>query len=43
VRPVKKGQSLSWADVAIDTSTAAYRLRSEMESMFSASVQTRAA
>ncbi|MDP9891776.1 putative homoserine dehydrogenase-like protein [Variovorax boronicumulans] len=43
VRPVKKGQSLSWADVAIDTSTAAYKLRSEMESMFSAAVQTRAA
>jgi predicted homoserine dehydrogenase-like protein len=34
VRPVKKGQSLSWADVAIDTSTAAYRLRNEMETMF---------
>ena len=43
IRPVKKGQSLSWADVAIDTSTAAYRLRSEMENMFSASVQTKAA
>ncbi|MDQ0607317.1 putative homoserine dehydrogenase-like protein [Variovorax sp. W1I1] len=43
VRPVKKGQSLSWADVAIDTSTAAYKLRSEMESMFSAAVQTQAA
>ncbi|MDQ0035288.1 putative homoserine dehydrogenase-like protein [Variovorax boronicumulans] len=43
VRPVKKGQSLSWADVAIDTSTAAYKLRSEMESMFSAAVQTKAA
>ncbi|MDQ0013297.1 putative homoserine dehydrogenase-like protein [Variovorax boronicumulans] len=43
VRPVKKGQSLSWADVAIDTSTAAYKLRSEMENMFSASVRTKAA
>jgi len=43
VRPVKKGQSLSWADVAIDTSTAAYKLRSEMESMFSSAVQTKAA
>jgi len=43
VRPVKKGQSLSWADVAIDTSTAAYKLRSEMESMFSAAAQTKAA
>lgn len=36
-RPVKKGQSLSWADVAMDTSTHAYKLRKEMESMFSAS------
>jgi predicted homoserine dehydrogenase-like protein len=43
VRPVKKGQSLGWADVAIDTSTAAYRLRNEMESMFSASVNEKAA
>jgi predicted homoserine dehydrogenase-like protein len=34
VRPVKKGQSLCWADVAIDTTTAAYRLRSELEAMF---------
>ena len=34
VRPVKKGQSLSWADVAMDTSTAAFRLRQELESTF---------
>lgn len=34
-RPVKKGQSLSWADVAMDTSTHAYKLRKELESMFS--------
>src|SRR6187549_2005392 len=34
VRPVKKGQSLSWSDVAIDTSTAAYAVRREMETMF---------
>jgi predicted homoserine dehydrogenase-like protein len=34
VRPVKKGQSLSWADVAMDTGTPAWRLRNEMESMF---------
>lgn len=40
---VRKGQSLSWADVAIDTSTAAYRLRSEMESMFAPSVKSKAA
>ncbi|MEO7854951.1 MAG: Gfo/Idh/MocA family oxidoreductase, partial [Rubrivivax sp.] len=30
LRPVKQGQSLSWADVAIDTGTDAYRLRREM-------------
>ena len=35
LRPVKKGQSLCWADVAMDTSTDAYRLRREMETMFS--------
>ena len=33
-RPVRKGQSLTWADVAMDTSTRAYRLRREMESGF---------
>jgi predicted homoserine dehydrogenase-like protein len=39
VRPVKKGQSLCWADVAMDTSTSAYRLRSEMEAMFAPAAQ----
>jgi predicted homoserine dehydrogenase-like protein len=34
VRPVKKGQSLSWADVAMDTTTRAYAIRREMESLF---------
>ena len=34
VRPVKKGQSLSWNDVAMDTATHAYRIRREMESLF---------
>jgi predicted homoserine dehydrogenase-like protein len=34
VRPVKKGQSLTWADVAVDTGTRAYALRRELESMF---------
>jgi predicted homoserine dehydrogenase-like protein len=34
VRPVKKGQSLCWADVAMDSTTHAYRLRREMEAMF---------
>lgn len=31
VRPVAKGQCVVWDDVAIDTSTSAYRLRREME------------
>ena len=38
-RPVKKGQSLSWADVAMDTSTDAYKVRQEMESMFASPLQ----
>ncbi len=32
-RAVKKGQSLGWADVAMDTSTDAYRIRREMEAL----------
>jgi predicted homoserine dehydrogenase-like protein len=31
IRPVAKGQSLSWDDVAMDTSTHAYKIRGEME------------
>lgn len=34
VRPVKKGQSLSWNDVAMDESTHAYRIRRELEAQF---------
>ena len=34
VRPVKQGHSLSWDDVAMDTSTRAYAVRREMEAMF---------
>jgi predicted homoserine dehydrogenase-like protein len=34
VRAVRQGQSLTWADVAIDTTTKAYQLRREMEVMF---------
>ena len=34
VRPVQQGQSLCWADVAIDTTTAAYRTRKAMEALF---------
>ena len=31
IRPVAKGQSLTWDDVAMDTSTLAYKIRREME------------
>jgi predicted homoserine dehydrogenase-like protein len=34
IRPVAAGQSLTWNDVAMDTTTRAYQLRKEMESMF---------
>ncbi len=34
IRPVKKGQSLSWDDVAVDTSTHAYKIRQELEREF---------
>jgi len=34
-RPVRKGQSLCWDDVAMDTTTRAYAIRREMEAMFS--------
>jgi predicted homoserine dehydrogenase-like protein len=33
-RPVAQGQSLTWDDVAIDTSSRAYALRREMEHLF---------
>jgi predicted homoserine dehydrogenase-like protein len=33
-RPVRQGQSLCWDDVAIDTSTDAYRTRRAMEELF---------
>ena len=36
IRPVRQGQSLCWADVAIDTGTRAYQLRREMEAHFAA-------
>jgi predicted homoserine dehydrogenase-like protein len=34
VRDVKKGQSLCWDDVAMDTSLPAYKIRKEMETLF---------
>ena len=36
VRPVKAGQRLSWADVAMDTTTPAWRTRKAMEDLFAA-------
>ena len=33
IREVKQGQSLTWADVSMDTSTDAYKVRREMEAM----------
>jgi predicted homoserine dehydrogenase-like protein len=38
VRPVKKGDTLAWTDVAMDTSTRAYGARVAMEEMFAGSV-----
>ena len=35
VRPVAKGQSLSWDDVSMDTTTHAYKIRREMETGYS--------
>jgi predicted homoserine dehydrogenase-like protein len=35
VRSVAQGQSLTWDDVAMDTATDAFKVRKEMESMFS--------
>ncbi|MFM8462042.1 MAG: NAD(P)H-dependent oxidoreductase, partial [Polynucleobacter victoriensis] len=34
VRPVKKGQSLCWDDVEVDTNTHAYKIRQELELRF---------
>ena len=39
IRPVSKGQSLTWADVAMDTSTPAYQVRRAMETMFTPTSQ----
>ena len=40
VRPVRQGQSVTWADVAMDTSTRAYVLRREMEQLFTAGTRS---
>jgi len=39
VRPVPKGQSLTWEDVAIDESLPAYKVRMEMERLFAQNVR----
>ena len=36
LRPVRKGQCLCWADVAVDTGTHAWQVRKEMEQTFGA-------
>ncbi len=36
VRPLTQGQSLSWEDFAIDTTTRLYALRREMQTSFEA-------
>ena len=36
VRAVAKGQSLCWDDVAMDTTTPAYKVRQEMQALFAA-------
>lgn len=43
VRPVARGQSLTWADVAMDTTLAAYRVRREMETLFAPKAAAQAA
>lgn len=39
LRPVRKGQALSWADVAMDENLPAYKLRREMETVFAPPAQ----
>ena len=34
LRPVAKGQCLTWADVAMDTTTRAWQIRRQMEDTF---------
>ena len=34
IRPVAKGASLAWSDVAMDTATSAYAIRKEMEALY---------
>lgn len=34
IRPVQKGQSLCWDDVAVDINTHAYKIRKQMEDLF---------
>ncbi|TSD83491.1 flagellar biosynthesis protein FlgA [Mycobacterium sp. KBS0706] len=38
-RPVSKDQSLTWADVAVDDSFLAYKLRREMEALFHPAIE----
>jgi len=40
VRPVAKDQSLTWADVVVDETLPAYRIRKEMETVFAGRSQS---
>ena len=40
VRPVAKDQPLTWADVAMDQSLAAFEIRKEMEALYGAAANT---
>jgi predicted homoserine dehydrogenase-like protein len=39
IRPIPKDQPLTWQDVAVDESLAAYELRLEMEALFGAQTE----
>ena len=38
-RPLVQGQGLTWADVAMDETTDAYKVRREMEQLFAPALQ----
>ena len=41
VRPVRQGQSLTWDEVAVDTTTRAYAIRRELEALMFPTLRTR--
>jgi predicted homoserine dehydrogenase-like protein len=42
-RAVRRGQSLTWSDAAMDVATPAYKLRREMEASFAAAPMLKSA